>query len=135
MARCSKGQCGPSDCSSSSLMKSIPGLGQRAHLRRRLLRVHADARFDNGADERPFVHLRKPARSRNAKLRALIAVEECRRQIEVEQFETRKRFQLEEIAGDRGQKVGERWARIFERPGKRNLRSPPNAVGRVLRRP
>ena len=112
-----------------------PRLSQGAHLRGRLLRVHSDAWFDNGADERPLVHARKPARSRNAKLRALIAIEESRRQTDVEQFETRKRFQLEEVAGDRGQKVGQRWARIFERPGKRNFRSPANVVGRILRRP
>ncbi len=65
-----------------------PRLSQRAHLRSCLLRVHADARFDDGADERTLVHAREPASSRHAKLRALIAIEECRRQAEVEQFES-----------------------------------------------
>ena len=99
-----------------------PRLGQGTHLRGSRLRAHANARFDDGADERPLLHAREPARSRHAELRTLIAIEERRRQTDVEQFESRKRLELEQVARDRRQKVGQRWAGIFQRPGKRNLR-------------
>ena len=89
-------------------MKSMPASASVRTCAAVCFRAHPDARFDDGADERPPVHAREPARSRDAKLRALIAIEKCGRQSDVEQLEARKRFQLEEIAGDRGQKVGQR---------------------------
>ena len=86
-------------------MKSIPGFDQRAHLGGSFFRAHPDARFDDGADERTMFYAREPARACDAKLRSLVAIEKRGRQGDVEQLEAGERFQLEEIAGDRGHKV------------------------------
>ena len=79
------------------------GFGEHLYLRRGLLRRHADARLDDGADDGTAVNAREPARSLHAELRALICGEERRRQRDVEQLEAGERLELEEIAGDGGE--------------------------------
>ena len=93
----------------------------------------ADAGLDDGADERAVVNAGEFAGSRDAELRALVGVEEGRRQGQVEQLQTGEGLQLEEIAGDRGQQVGQRWADVVQRPGERDLGGAAFAVP-VLRR-
>ena len=70
------GSAGPSACSSSSLMKSIPASHERPDQRRRLLGREADARLDDGADQRPPLDAGEPARALDAELRAGIGVGE-----------------------------------------------------------
>ena len=81
----SNGQCGPSACSSSSLMKSIPASHSVPTSVGRLLRREADARLDDGADQRPALDAGEPARALDAELRAGIGLGEGRRQAQVEQ--------------------------------------------------
>jgi len=63
------------------------GFGEDFDLRRGLLRRHAHAGLDDGADQRPPKDSREAARSCNAELRTLIGGEESRRQRHVQQLE------------------------------------------------
>ena len=86
-----------------------PDFAQRLGQGRRVFRSQADARLDDGADQRAFLHAREPARAGDTEFRAGIAFRERVRQPQVEQAQAGDLFQLEQVAGDRGEQIGERW--------------------------
>src|SRR5580658_6501772 len=53
-------------------------------------RRQSDARFDDGADHRPVGNATETARARDSELRTLIAIEEIRRQRDIQQLQARK---------------------------------------------
>ena len=68
--RSSNGECGGLAISSSSLTKSMPASPSVRTSSRRLLGRQADARLDDGADDRSIVDAGELARASDAELRA-----------------------------------------------------------------
>ena len=118
--RSSNGQAGPSPCSSSSLMKSMPASASSATSAAVAVGVEADARLDDGADQRPALDAGEPAGAVDAELRAGVGGGEGGRQAEIEQPEAGELLQLEEVAGDGRDEVRQRRAHVVERPGERD---------------
>ena len=98
------------------------GLCKDANLLRRDFRRHPDARFDDRSDDGPVVDIAERARSGNAELRALVAIEKCWREFHVEQFQSGKWTKLRKIAGNRRHYVRQREPRVRERPGQFHFR-------------
>src|ERR1700722_2090281 len=82
------------------------GFDQCADLGRSFFGAHPDTWLDDRTDERTILYACETASACDPKLRSLVAIEKRRRQRDVQQFEPGERFQFEEIAGDRGQKIG-----------------------------
>ena len=104
------------------------GRAERIDQRGGLLRRQADARLDDGADQRPALHARLLARACDAeagpaKPRAYVG-----RQVEIEQAQAGDLAELEQVAGDRGEQASAGWRRHW-RPGRRS-RSRPGGTRR-----
>ena len=118
--RSSKGQSGPSDWSSSSLMKSIPA----SHSSCDSAAVSSGSRPTLGLMMVPMSGRPSTPASRrvpgDAEARAGIGVGEGRRQPDVEKFQAAHRLQLEQVAGDGGDEIGKRRAERRQGPGQRH---------------
>ena len=96
---------------------------------RRLGGGQPDAGLDDGAYERAFRHAGERARAGNPELRALVGAKQRRRQVEIEEAQSRDLAALEEVARDRGKDVRDGGAGVGERPGDRHLGAAEAALG------
>src|SRR3546814_964933 len=89
---------------------------QPRHLCGSRLGIEPDARLDDRADHRATVDARQRPRACDAELRALVAIEEHRRQLEIEQPEPGEGLQFGKIARNGSEQIGQRWSAIMDRP-------------------
>jgi hypothetical protein len=113
------------DARRAQLVDQLRGLGG----------VEADAGLDDGADQRALVDAGKAAGAFNAEGGTGIGTGEGIRQLDVEKPQAAELAQLEEIAGDGGDEVGERGPQVLERPRQLDARPRVGAVGQRGRRP
>src|SRR3546814_17448602 len=92
------------------------------------LGIEPDARLDDRADHRATVDARQRPRACDAELRALVAIEEHRRQLEIEQPEPGEGLQFGQIARNGSEQIGQRWSEIMDRP--RQQTSEESRVGK-----
>src|SRR3546814_18323546 len=81
---------------------------QPRHLCGSRLGIEPDARLDDRADHRATVDARQRPRACDAELRALVAIEEHRRQLEIEQPEPGEGLQFGKIARNGSEQIGQR---------------------------
>ena len=129
LTRSAKGQCGGSAMSSSSLMKSMPpstslstssAVSAGVSPTLGLMMVPISGRSADAGER---------ARAGNAELRALVGAKQRRRQVEIEEAQSRDLAALEEVARDRGKDVRDGGAGVGERPGDRHLGAAEAALG------
>ena len=96
-----------------------PRSAQRIHQLRRLLGTQANAGFDDRAHQGSPVHTRQLARALDAKRRPLKLCGISRRQIQIEQAQSRDLTELKQIARHRGQERRQIGPHVVHR--KRNL--------------
>lgn len=81
------------------------GLRERAYKVCSFLGRETDAWFDDRADDRPFVDAAELPGASHSELRTGIAIQESRRERNIEKLQTGKWLQLEEITGYRAHHV------------------------------
>src|SRR3546814_20051998 len=69
------------------------------------------------------VDARQRPRACDAELRALVAIEERRRQLEIEQPEPGEGLQFGKIARNGSEQIGQRWSEIMDRPRQQDRKS------------